>query len=186
LFLNIGNVTGSEGKIVKLPRHIDWIINTPLQLITLGNIGRITAINMYALCFLDVVMIISGLLGELTSNYTRWSFFGVGCICFFPLYIFLFEDFDYHTVSEFAGEHVARAYYKIGRFLLSAWLFYPFVWIMSNADHISTLYEGIFYSILDFLSKVCFPIWVLFLIQQYLKDDIVHDDEESVGTIIAS
>lgn len=186
LFLEIGNITGHQGQIVRVPRHIDWLINTPLQLITLGTISHISIINIYALCFFDFLMIFSGLLGELTESWIRWSFFGIGSLCFLPLYIFLFEDFDFSIVLEFAGESVANNYYKIGRLLLSIWFFYPIIWILANSNHINSLTEGICYSILDLISKVCFPLWVLIMMQEkYLKDnDATGDTFESGSTTI--
>jgi sensory rhodopsin len=181
MFLDIGRIQTDHHKIVELPRYIDWVLSTPLQLIILGTIGQISNINIYTLCFLDILMILSGLMGEFTMDWVRWSFFGFGCICFFPLYFFLFEDFDYDVVLHFVGKFTAQKYYTIGRYLLSVWLFYPVVWIIVNLNLVNAVTTTCFYATLDFFSKVGLTLWIFLCLRHshYLTHENFSEDIES-------
>lgn len=182
-FIDLGNIQLKNNHIVEMPRYIDWIITTPLQLVTLGNIGQISNTNIFKLCFIDILMILSGLLGEITENWVRFSFFAFGCLCFFPIYIFLFDDFDYDVVVEFAGEYTAKKYYNIGRYLLSVWFFYPLVWILINYNHISPPVGSICYSVLDFFSKCLFTFWIFLCSKNshYLQDSQEEEKKENIS-----
>lgn len=144
-------------------RYFDWLVNTPIQLVVLGNIGQLTSWNIYMLVLLDILMILTGWIGEFALQYSRYIFFGVGMVALFPIYIFLFEDFDYDVVREFSSKYIADRYYWIGRYLLFVWLFYPIVWLLQNLQVLSDLSICIWYSVLDFFAKVVFISWVLHL-----------------------
>lgn len=164
-----------KGTRIYNARYLDWFINTPMQLVILGNIGQLSYANIYILVLCDLVMITTGWIGEVCDNPFKWVFFTTGIITFVPIYIYLFEDFNYQVVKDFSGEYTASKYYPIGRYLLCTWLFYPIIWIVQNLDLIPDLYACISYTILDFLAKVVFIIWILHIIDRsfYINEDNV-------------
>jgi bacteriorhodopsin len=154
-------IKNDSGRNIYNAKYIDWIIVTPTQMVILGKIGKLTNSNIYALCFLCIMMILSGWIGDLVESLFKWVFLFVGCITLYPIYIFLFEDFDIQVVKEFSGEYIANKYYWIGRLLILVWLFYPVVWIMDNINFISNVnFACISNTIFDFFSKVLFTIWI--------------------------
>lgn len=157
-----------NGKKIYNARYFDWLVNTPVQLVVLGNIGQLSNWNIYILVLLDVMMILTGWVGEMALAYSRWIFFGIGSFAMFPIYVFLFEDFDYDVIKHFSSKYIADHYYWIGRYLMFVWLLYPIVWLLQNLQAISILSVCISYSVLDFFSKVVFIYWVLHLIKNSL------------------
>lgn len=156
-------------------RYFDWIVNTPVQLIIIGKIGKLTDANIYILVLLDIIMILMGWIAELCENQIKWIFFSIGMIVIFPIYKFLFEDFNFHVVKEFTGDYIATKYYWVGRYLIFLWLFYPIVWILNNVQFniISNLTACICYTVLDFLAKVVFVWWIWYCIHHsiYIKTE---------------
>lgn len=160
-------------------RYLDWIVNTPVQLIILGLMGNLSLPNIYILCLLDIVMIMTGWIGELSIPSLKLWFFSIGIIAVYPIYVFLYEDFDFETVKEFSGEYIASRYYWTGRYLLMTWLFYPIVWILQNLKVIPFLYGCILYTILDFFAKIVFIRWVYICV--YHSNKLKDDDGSPVG-----
>jgi len=163
-------------------RYFDWLVNTPVQLIILGKIGKLTNDNIYILVLLDIIMIMTGWIAELCEDQIKWIFFSVGMIVIFPIYKFLFEDFNYNVVKEFTGEYIAKRYYWVGRYLIFIWLFYPVVWILNNVQFniISNLTACISYTILDFFAKVIFVWWILYCINNSVYLKIENSPEEII------
>lgn len=154
-----------QGKKIHNARYIDWIVNTPIQMIILGKMGKLSIPNIYILCFLTIMMVIYGWIGELIQNYLKWILFSEGMIVMIPIYIFLFEDFNYEVVKEFSGDFIARKFYWMGKALLSIWFAYPIIWILDNVNLISQLTVSISYSISDFISKFIFTLWMFYCIK---------------------
>lgn len=154
-------------RIIYNARYIDWVVNTPIQLIVLGKMGRISDANLYILTVLDIIMIVAGWIGELTDHaLTRWILFMIGMTSIVPIYVFLFSDFDYSIVREFSGEYIANRYYWIGRYVLFVWIFYPLVWALDNIfHHISVFQMCVSYTVLDFFAKVVFIWWIFYCVQ---------------------
>lgn len=68
--------------------YIDWLLTTPLLLISLAFLAGLSPIDGLLAIFFDVAMIVTGLLGGLTparwhdGEAARWGFFGVSCVFF--------------------------------------------------------------------------------------------------------
>lgn len=172
---NTLTIQKSNGYKIYNAKYIDWIINTPLQLIILAKMGKLSYANIYILSFLAIIMVLYGWLGEINDNEFKWIFFAMGMIPMYPIYIFLFEDFDYQLVKEFSGELIAKKYYWMGKSLLSIWFLYPFVWCLDNLRVINKLFTAISYTIFDFLSKVVFTQWIFYCVKNsnYVGETIV-------------
>lgn len=167
-----------NGKIMYNARYMDWSLNTPVQLIILGKMANLSVPNIYILAFLSVVMTLYGWLGDLTHSVFKWIFFTKGAIVMIPIYIFLFEDFNYYTVQDFSGEFIAKKYYWMGRLLLTVWSFYPIIWVLDNTGVISSLSSCIAYTASDFLSKVVFTLWIFHCVQNsnYIGETIASQE----------
>lgn len=158
---NLLTSTNFDGKLVYHAKYLEWILTTPVQLIILGKMGQVSYPNIYILSFLTDMMCICGWIGELATNDLKWIYFSMGMILLYPIYVFLFEDFDFQVVKEFSGDYIAKKYYWMGKALLFVWIFYPFIWLLDNVNLLSNLGTSICYSISDFLSKVVFSMWIL-------------------------
>lgn len=163
-----------HGRRLYNARYLDWLLNTPIQLIVLGQIGNLTQANQYVLVILDIVMILTGWFSEMvTDPVAKCALFVMGMTTILPIYIFIFVDFDYGLVRRFSGAYIADRYYWIGRYLLSVWAIYPLIWILDNIfRQMSRLSVCMVYTSLDFLSKVVFPWWIFQCVRHRQEDPL--------------
>lgn len=64
-------------------RYIDWVITTPLLLLELLLATGLSGSDIFTTVFLDLVMIIAGLVGALVASTYKWGFFVGGTFALF-------------------------------------------------------------------------------------------------------
>merc|ERR1711966_156445 len=74
-----------DGRSFYYARYIDWTITTPLMIWELASLARASYNDTLFLIFLDILMIISGLIGALVCSGEKWAFFGFSILCFIPI-----------------------------------------------------------------------------------------------------
>ena len=65
-------------------RYIDWFFTTPLQLLDLLGFAGAGPNTTNFLIGVDVLMIVSGLIGAFLDGSVKYLFWGFGMLCFFP------------------------------------------------------------------------------------------------------
>lgn len=177
LFLDVGRITSPHGTTIMFPRHVDWLLTTPIQLTIITTITNITPNNVHMIWFLDVMMIICGFLAEWTNAAARWILFGTGLICFLPITILLFFDFDQDVLTEFTGTRNPQMY-NVGRYLLAVWAVYPVAWTGVMILHNGPAIAPYVYAALDILSKYVFCVWVYRLVMPVvINTERTHDHD---------
>jgi len=179
-----GYTTRCNGRDFYYARYVDWIITTPLMLYDLAVLGGSDFNTRLFLCAIDIIMIVSGLIGSLVEDSgaglgetnEKWAFFGFSMLCFIPVIYFLcansgdgkatlFGDMCNDLLgfchSNFGSDHRARAYQRAMNLTVVTWMVYPIIWILSEGtETISVEGENIAYTVLDILSKSVFG-WIL-------------------------
>jgi bacteriorhodopsin len=125
-------------------RYIDWTITTPLLLLELLLNTGLPLSDIVTVIFMDLVMIITGLVGALVVSRYKWAYFAFGCAAL--LYIWWILLFKGRAAARTLGNDVHRAYTGSTIFLMTVWLLYPIAWGLSDGgNRISPLGEMIFY-----------------------------------------
>ncbi|WP_457808861.1 bacteriorhodopsin [Kushneria sp. EE4] len=147
-----------NGRTVYFARYTDWVITTPILLISLAlfagtTLNRIATL-LAALVAADIYMIVTGLVGNLSTapyNYYWWlismaAFLVVLGIVWGPL----------RRCAEQGTE--MSAYSKLAGMLTALWVCYPVVWLVgsSGISVISVTVESWLYLVLDVTAKVGF------------------------------
>ena len=106
-------------------------------------------------------MIITGLVGALTSSSYKWGYFVFAMLALFGItYNVLW------TAREYAGRlgpRVHKTFLAVGCWTLALWWLYPVAWGLSEGGNvIGADGESIFYGVLDILAKVGFAIILLY------------------------
>merc|ERR1712078_337167 len=137
-------------------RYVDWIITTPLMLYDLAVIGGTDTNTRIFLCGIDIIMIVSGLIGSLVEDSgaglggtnEKWGFFGFSMLCFIPVIYFLCANNGdgKHTLlgtlcnglgvfcsSNTSNEPRAKTYQRAMNLTVITWMVYPIIWILSKA-----------------------------------------------------
>jgi bacteriorhodopsin len=72
---------GANFNIITI-HYADWIIATPMLLYDLGMLAGMPFSECFFICFLDVMMILSGYLAHMSTDYrAAWPLFTFGCFC---------------------------------------------------------------------------------------------------------
>jgi bacteriorhodopsin len=142
----IGKMTSSEGVVDYIPRYLDWIITTPLLLLSLIHVTKIKDTKLIVFLLLcDILMIYTGYLGTLTDDPV------FRLIMFFISVFFLFAIFS--IVMKYSPPKWLTAYFFV------VWLGYPIFWILHEVKLAITnnTYNYIISS-LDIIAKIGFGL----------------------------
>lgn len=171
----------SHGQTVFLGRYIDWVVSTPLLLLSLNLTGKyisevkggITATLLGS----QAIMILTGLIAELSPNDgTRWFWYLAGC---FTLVVVLWVFWGplYRRANE-GDKEIARVYRLSATYLTIQWLLYPLAWAIGSPGVRLLGVEGTTWAfiVLPIISKAGFAFFNLGLLRglpQHLHN--LHD-----------
>ncbi|MEF2276833.1 bacteriorhodopsin [Deinococcus sp. YIM 134068] len=152
-----------DGQTTYVPRYLDWVVTTPLLLVALA----LTAMNraaqknwtlLGALIFSDVVMIVSGLVSDLSEGPARTLWYLNGVVAFMIVLALIWGPL--RAEAERGGTDLAALYRRVAGFLTALWFAYPTIWAIgpSGFDLIGQTTETALFVIFPFLSKVGFSI----------------------------
>ncbi|KAK0518510.1 hypothetical protein OC834_007707 [Tilletia horrida] len=146
-------------------RYIDWTITTPLLLLELLLVSGVPVGTILITIFMDIVMIITGLIGALVPSTYKWGFFTFGCVAMIFVFWILYGPArrSAYAISSENG----KIYIQGAGILCFLWLLYPIAWGLADGGNvISTDGEMVFYGVLDLLAKPVFAIYHLFSLRK--------------------
>ncbi|WP_456269171.1 bacteriorhodopsin [Kushneria sp. AK178] len=145
-------------RTVYFARYIDWAITTPILLASLAmfagrSLGRISTL-LAALVAADVYMIVTGLVGNLSSAPYNYYWWVISMAAFLVVLALVWGPLRRQASEE--GQ--IAPYSKLAGMLTALWVCYPIVWLVgsSGADMISVTVESWLYLVLDVTAKVGF------------------------------
>ncbi|RFP66171.1 lactococcin [Hymenobacter lapidiphilus] len=162
------------GQVTHYARYLDWVVSTPLLLLALAFTAmfytpkRERSITvLFGLVAADVVMILCGLLADLSENSTArltWFLCGVGA---FVAVLYLLWG-PLRRLAANSDSELGGIYNKLLAFLSVLWVAYPTIWALgpSGLFLFGQTTETILFVVVPFLSKVGFSIMDL----SYLRD----------------
>ncbi|WP_157579127.1 bacteriorhodopsin [Spirosoma montaniterrae] len=122
------------GQTVYYARYIDWAVTTPLLLLSLVLTGKYTVDVKgpltAALMGTQVIMILTGLLAELSPAGPRWFWYIAGCVALL-IVLRLFWG-PLYNIAQQQGQAIANVYRDSAVFLTVQWLLYPTVWLLGT------------------------------------------------------
>jgi bacteriorhodopsin len=166
------------GEEVVYARYLDWVVTTPLLLLSLNLTGKYT-ISLEgtitgALLGSQVIMILTGLFAELSlSQDAKWFWYVAGCIALvLVLWIFWGPLFK-KAVAQ--GAAIKEVYRKSATFLTIQWLAYPMVWMLGKPglNIIDATTTTVLFIILPIISKAGFGFFNLLLLRN-LPEEVKH------------
>ncbi len=172
---------GDPQSILSLPTHvryIDWIVTTPLILLTIGLLlqvqERSTAV-LWVIVLADLAMILFGYFGELYADaedksFEAWVMFGLGCLAYLMVLFVLLQQFGQAAQDKMAP--VRRAFTLMSLFIVIGWLIYPLGFLLgmlSDADSMK-LGRELIYNIADLINKVGMGLIVIACARNITRD----------------
>lgn len=154
-------------RAIYFARYIDWFFTTPLLLLDLLLIAAVPVAVAMWIIVADIMMIVIGLFGALSSHGPRWGFYGFAC--------FLEACLGYGLLvpgirSAFGrGRSLGAVYTGLAIMLFITWWGYPIVWgFAEGSNFISVDAEAACYAGLDIVAKVNFG-WFLMLLHPIIS-----------------
>ena len=154
-----------DAQIAYWARYCDWIVTTPLLLLALALTGMATIPKNFtligALMATDVVMILCGLIADLTGGVASVVFYIAGCVAFAVILWLIWGPV--RAVSRNQDARVAKAYDKVAAFLTVLWVGYPTIWLLgpSGLAVFGRTVDTALFVLLPIVSKVGFSIYDL-------------------------
>ncbi|KAI0845436.1 bacteriorhodopsin [Daldinia vernicosa] len=141
-------------------RYIDWVITTPLLLLSLLLTAGVPTSTILVTLLADEIMIVAGLIGALTRTRFKWGFwvFGTAALLFVA-YKLLFNARRHASIL---GGDAKKTFMLCGNYLIFLWFLYPIAWGLSEGGNvIHPDGEAVFYGVLDILTKPLFALLLL-------------------------
>lgn len=151
-------------------RYIDWVVTTPLLLLSLNLTGKYTisieGTLTGALLGSQAIMIITGLIAELSPGDQKWFWYLAGCVALLVVLYIFWNPLLAKARSQ--GPEIERVYRKSALFLTIQWLAYPTVWAIGSMglDLLEKTTTTVLFIILPIISKAGFGFFNLFLLRR--------------------
>jgi bacteriorhodopsin len=159
-----------DGRTVYFARYVDWVVSTPLLLLSLNLTGKllrdvegpITA----GLLGSQAIMILTGLVADLSPADRQWYWYVAGCVALVVVLALMWGELQEKARSQ--GPLIADVYRKSALFLTIQWLAYPLIWLIGTPGlgYIDALGTTVFFLILPIVSKTGFALYNLSLLRQ--------------------
>jgi len=131
-------MTFDQGKIqidnqtTHYARYLDWVVTTPLLLLALA----FTAMHyvpknktlIAGLMGADVVMVLCGLIADLSLTPLRYMWYGLGVGAFLVVLWLIWSPL--RAIANTQGPDLARVFSRVAGLLTVLWIAYPTVWLL--------------------------------------------------------
>lgn len=180
--------TEAFGQTVYYARYIDWVVTTPLLLLSLVLTGKYT-VDMKGpitagLLGTQVIMILTGLVAELSPEGPRWFWYLSGCVALIVVLRLFWGPLN--EIASQQGDHIRRVYRGSALFLTVQWLLYPLVWALGTPGLglLNPFLTTALLILLPIVSKAGFAFYNLGKLRNLPHH--LHDHDEASLTTVAS
>lgn len=133
LALDQGYAVVNEQK-VHYARYIDWVVTTPLLLLSLTLTGKynlkMEGTLTAALLGTQVIMIVTGLVAELSPPPQQYYWYAAGCVALGIVLHLIWGPLLHRAKAQ--EEDLIGVYRRSAAFLTVQWLAYPLVWLVGQ------------------------------------------------------
>ncbi|MCJ1376107.1 ion channel activity [Loxospora ochrophaea] len=141
-------------------RYIDWFITTPLLLMDLLLTSGLPWPTILYTILIDLVMVVTGLIGALVHTSYKWGYYVFGMVSFFFVAWNVTWTARKHSIA--LGPEVSRTFLICGVWTIFLWFLYPIAWGLAEGGNvIAPDSEAVFYGILDIMAKPVFGTLLL-------------------------
>ena len=149
------------GQITHFARYADWIVTTPLLLLSLSW----TAMHyhkskdwtlIFSLMATQVIVIVSGLIADLSNvPWVRYLWYTIGCVAFLVILWGIWGPLREKTRGD---AELSKFYRGLTTFFTITWICYPIIWILgpSGIRAFDQNVDSFLFCLVPFFSKVVF------------------------------
>ncbi len=153
------------GETVYFARYLDWVVSTPLLLLSLVLTGKYTlkleGSITAGLLGSQIIMILTGLIADLSPSENRWFWYIAGCVALLSVYRLMWREL--YEKAKIQGPELTAAYKASAIYLSVQWLLYPLVWALGSPGlgAFDPLLTSVLFIILPIVSKSGFAFYNL-------------------------
>ncbi|PPK85422.1 bacteriorhodopsin [Neolewinella xylanilytica] len=153
------------GETVYFARYLDWVISTPLLLLSLVLTGKYTlkleGSITAGLLGSQVIMILTGLVADLSPSANRWFWYIAGCVALLVVFRLMWREL--YAKAKIQGPELTAAYKASAVFLSVQWLLYPLAWALGTPGLgvFDPLLTSVLFIVLPIVSKAGFAFYNL-------------------------
>ncbi|KAB8333665.1 lactococcin [Scytonema tolypothrichoides VB-61278] len=151
-----------DGQITYYARYLDWVVTTPLLLLALALTAmyRIKKDKtlIAALVGADVVMILTGLIADLSPTPLRYIWYFLGVAAFLVILYLVWVPLKAKADSQ--GPEIGGIFRRVAGLLSVLWVAYPLTWILgpSGVGLLNQTLDTALFTLVPILSKVGWSI----------------------------
>jgi sensory rhodopsin len=151
----IGDLVVS-GRVVSLPRYVDWLLTTPLILLFLSLLGNTGRGSLTRLVVADVTLLVLGAVAVAVPGTVRWLAFAGGLAAFGVLVYELYARIP--RLASFSSERARILFVTLRNLTIALWTLYPVVWVLapSGIGLLTRDMTMLVVAYLDLISKAAF------------------------------
>lgn len=153
------------GETVYFARYIDWVVSTPLLLLSLVLTGQYTlkleGSITAGLLGSQVIMILTGLVADLSPAENRWYWYIAGCVALAVVLRLMWKEL--YVKAREQDPELTAAYRASAVYLTVQWLLYPTVWALGSPGLaiLGPTLTSVLFIILPIVSKSGFAFYNL-------------------------
>ncbi|WP_116106903.1 bacteriorhodopsin [Lewinella sp. IMCC34191] len=153
------------GETVYVGRYVDWVISTPLLLLSLVLTGKYTlkleGSITAGMLGSQAIMIICGLMGDISTGGVRWFWYIAGCVALLIVFRLMWREL--YAKAKIQGPDLTAAYKASAVFLSVQWLLYPLAWALGTPGLglFNPLLTTVLFIVLPIVSKAGFAFYNL-------------------------
>lgn len=168
-----------QGYDVPLPRYIDWVLTTPLQVGYVAYVAGAGRNQIFGVALTDFLMIAFGVGAIAAEPPGQWIFFALSSLCHVGILAFLYGP----VRSSALGESPFRR--RLARLLLNyiglLWLAYPLVWVFGpGLQWVDAAGITVIIAYLDVTAKVPFVYFIYQARKNFVRAQSAVSDAASV------
>ena len=160
------------GQTTYWARYADWVVTTPLLLAALWMTATTRTkkgphvATLVALVVADIVMILCGLVGDLSVGPARFVYYGIGVAALVLIFWIVWGPL--RRVAEAQDAEVGRTFRTVAAYLGVFWVGYPLTWILgpSGIGVVGQTVDTALFVLLPVFSKVGFSVLDLGLLRK--------------------
>jgi sensory rhodopsin len=145
-----------SGRVVSLPRYVDWLLTTPLILLFLAMLGNTGRGSLARLVVADVTLLVLGAVAVAIPGTVRWLAFAGGLAAFGVLAYELYARIP--QMASFSNERARILFVTLRNLTIVLWTLYPVVWVLapSGIGLLTRDMTMLVVAYLDLISKAAF------------------------------
>lgn len=150
-----------DGRVVFVPRYVDWVLTTPLIVLFLGMLADVDRRGYAVAILLNTVVMVVGFVAATLPGVERFALFGLASIAYVGLVYYLLKPMSVSAAARPRG--FESLFVRLRNLTVILWSVYPVIWLLGppGLDLLTPTLDVALITYLDLVTKVGFGLIAL-------------------------